>query len=788
MSSNNNYRGGYNNRNRYGQSGANDNGYYNNPKKRQFGQYNNYDDNYNANYEENSKNEEYEENQKEEVTEKPAKNRKLTPATPNSPISSKTVETPKTEVKEENSSKQATSEVNQTQKTELNPQTNKPFSKRYYEIKKKREVLPIYKARSKFLELIKENQVVILAGETGSGKTTQIPQFIVEAGLHAGKKVGCTQPRRVAAMSVAQRVAEEMDVKLGEQVGYSIRFEECSGPLTQLKYLTDGMLLREAMMDNKLTDYSFIILDEAHERTLNTDVLFGLLKEILPKRQDLKVVVMSATLDTEKFSNYFDDAPVMKIPGRQFKVDIFYTPKPEKDYLEAAMRTALHLHLNEEAEDGDILLFLTGEEEIERACEILTEQVENARHSDPKVKTLTCVPLYGSLPPHKQQNIFKPAPNGGRKCVIATNIAETSITIDGIVYVIDPGFSKQKVYNPRIRVESLLISPISQASADQRAGRAGRTREGKCFRLYTEDSYAKDLPAQTYPEILRSNLSQVVLTLKHLGIDDLVHFDFLDPPAPETLMRALETLNYLGALDDDGNLMETGRLMAAFPLDPQLAKVLIESSGLGCSNEVCSIVSMLSVPSVYVRSGEGKQADERHRSFAHRTGDHLTLLNVFHGFLQAKDKGQEKNWCVANYINNRSMKTAFDIRKQLERIMKNQKLPMVSVEGEEGDDKILKCLIAGFFMQSAKCTGKQKRYLTVKDNQVVNIHPSCVLSSTPEWVIFNEFVLTSRNFIRTVSSVSQKWLFEANQEYFKSVKEELSQKQSPKSANLYMTQ
>lgn len=403
------------------------------------------------------------------------------------------------------------------------------------------------------------SQILVFVGETGSGKTTQIPQFILfddMPHLNGRKQVACTQPRRVAAMSVAKRVADEMDVQLGQEVGYNIRFEDKTGPNTILKYMTDGMLLREAMNDHDLNRYSCIILDEAHERTLATDILMGLLKEVALRRPDLKIVIMSATLDAQKFQGYFNDAPLLAVPGRTHPVEIFYTPEPERDYVEAALRTVLQIHATEP--EGDILLFLTGEEEIEDACrKISLEGDELLRESD--CGPLKVYPLYGTLPPQSQQRIFDPAPPPrrpggppGRKVIVSTNIAETSLTIDGIVYVVDPGFSKQKVYNPRIRIESLLVSPISKASAQQRAGRAGRTRPGKCFRLYTEGAFKKELIEQTHPEILRSNLASTVLELKKLGIDDLVHFDFMDPPAPETMMRALEELNFLACLDDDG--------------------------------------------------------------------------------------------------------------------------------------------------------------------------------------------------------------------------------------------
>lgn len=619
-----------------------------------------------------------------------------------------------------------------------------------------------------FLQLYQQSQILVFVGETGSGKTTQIPQFVLYDDLPQtqGKMVACTQPRRVAAMSVAQRVAAEMDVKLGEEVGYSIRFEDMTGPKTIMKYMTDGMLLREAMNDPNMSRYSTIILDEAHERTMATDILMGLLKEVVGRRPDLKIIIMSATLDAQKFQRYFMDAPLLAVPGRTHPVEIFYTPEPEQDYVEAAVRTVLQIHATEA--EGDILLFLTGEEEIEDASrKIALEGDEMVREAD--AGPLKVYPLYGSLPPHMQQRIFDPAPpprrpggRPGRKVIVSTNIAETSLTIDGIVYVVDPGFSKQKIYNPRIRVESLLVSPISKASAQQRAGRAGRTRPGKCFRLYTEGAFKKELIESTYPEILRSNLSSTVLELKKLGVDDLVHFDLMDPPAPETLMRALEELNYLACLDDDGNLTQLGRLASDFPLDPALAVMLISSPEFYCSNEILSITALLSVPQVFVRpAAQRKRADEMKNLFAHPDGDHLTMLNVYHAYRSDEAQENPKQWCHDHFLSQRALQSADNVRSQLLRIMERQDLEMISTSFEDKKyyENIRRALCAGFFMQVAKKdTGGKSQYLTIKDNQNVLLHPSTVLAHEAEWVLYNEFVLTTKNYIRTVTAVKPEWL------------------------------
>jgi ATP-dependent RNA helicase DHX8/PRP22 len=439
-------------------------------------------------------------------------------------------------------------------------------------IVEQRQSLPIYKLRDELIKAVNDNQILIVIGETGSGKTTQITQYLSESGFTARGKIGCTQPRRVAAMSVAKRVSEEFGCRLGQEVGYTIRFEDCTSPETLIKYMTDGMLLRECLIDPDLQSYSCIMLDEAHERTIHTDVLFGLLKQAVQKRAELKLIVTSATLDAVKFSQYFYEAPIFTIPGRTFPVEILYTREPETDYLDASLITVMQIHLNEPP--GDILLFLTGQEEIDTACEILYERMKSM---GPDVPELIILPVYSALPSEMQTRIFEPAPPGSRKVVIATNIAETSLTIDGIYYVVDPGFVKQKVYNSKTGMDSLVVTPISQAQAKQRAGRAGRTGPGKTYRLYTERAYRDEMLATPVPEIQRTNLASTVLQLKAMGINDLLNFDFMDAPPVESLIMALEQLHSLSALDDEGLLTRLGRRMAEFPLEPSLSKMLIMS-------------------------------------------------------------------------------------------------------------------------------------------------------------------------------------------------------------------
>lgn len=529
-------------------------------------------------------------------------------------------------------------------------------------IQEQRQSLPIYKLKKELVQAVHDNQVLVVIGETGSGKTTQVTQYLAEAGYTTRGKIGCTQPRRVAAMSVAKRVAEEFGCRIGEEVGYAIRFEDCTGPDTVIKYMTDGMLLREILIDENLSQYSVIMLDEAHERTIHTDVLFGLLKQLVKRRPDLRLIVTSATLDAEKFSGYFFNCNIFTIPGRTFPVEILYTKQPESDYLDAALITVLQIHLTEP--EGDVLLFLTGQEEIDHACQSLYERMKGLGKNVPE---LIILPVYSALPSEMQSRIFDPAPPGKRKVVVATNIAEASLTIDGIFYVIDPGFAKQNVYNPKQGLDSLVITPISQASAKQRAGRAGRTGPGKCYRLYTESAYRNEMSPTSIPEIQRINLGLTTLTMKAMGINDLLSFDFMDPPSPQALISAMEQLYSLGALDEEGLLTKLGRKMAEFPLEPPLSKMLLASVDLGCSDEILTIIAMIQTGNIFYRPREKQaQADQKRAKFFQPEGDHLTLLAVYEAW---KAKNFSGPWCFENFVQSRSLRRAQDVRKQLLTIM-----------------------------------------------------------------------------------------------------------------------
>ncbi|TRZ00209.1 hypothetical protein DNTS_022588 [Danionella cerebrum] len=588
-----------------------------------------------------------------------------------------------------------------------------------------RQYLPIFAVRQQLLNIIRDNNIVIVVGETGSGKTTQLTQYLHEDGYTGYGMVGCTQPRRVAAMSVAKRVSEEMNSNLGEEVGYAIRFEDCTSEKTMIKYMTDGILLRESLRESDLDHYSAVIMDEAHERSLNTDVLFGLLREVVSRRSDLKLIVTSATMDSDKFASFFGNVPIFHIPGRTFPVDILFSKTPQEDYVEAAVKQALQIHLSGMV--GDILIFMPGQEDIEVTSDQIVERLADLENAP----QLAVLPIYSQLPSDLQAKIFQKAPDGVRKCIVATNIAETSLTVDGIMFVVDSGYCKLKVFNPRIGMDALQVYPISQANANQRAGRAGRTGPGQCYRLYTQSAFKNEMLTTTIPEIQRTNLANVVLLLKSLGVQDLLLFHFMDPPPEDNMLNSMYQLWILGALDNTGALTPTGRLMVEFPLDPALSKMLIVSCDMGCSADILIIVSMLSVPSIFYRpKGREEESDQVREKFSVPESDHLTFLNVR------------------------------EVRAQLKDIMVQQKMNLISCGSDW--DVIRKCICAAYFHQAAKLKGIGE-YVNVRTGMPCHLHPTSALFGmgyTPDYIIYHELVMTTKEYMQCVTAVDGEWLAE----------------------------
>ncbi|CAL8243662.1 unnamed protein product [Lota lota] len=615
-----------------------------------------------------------------------------------------------------------------------------------------RQYLPIFAVRQQLLNIIRDNSIVIVVGETGSGKTTQLTQYLHEDGYTSYGMVGCTQPRRVAAMSVAKRVSEETASNLGEEIGYAIRFEDCTSEKTVIKYMTDGILLRESLRESDLDHYSAVIMDEAHERSLNTDVLFGLLREVVARRSDLKLIVTSATMDSDKFAAFFGNVPIFHIPGRTFPVDVLFSKTPQEDYVEAAVKQALQVHLSGMV--GDILIFMPGQEDIEVTSDQIVERLEDLDSAP----ALAVLPIYSQLPSDLQAKIFQKAPDGVRKCIVATNIAETSLTVDGIMFVVDAGYCKLKVFNPRIGMDALQVYPISQANANQRSGRAGRTGPGQCFRLYTQSAYKNEMLTTTIPEIQRTNLANVVLLLKSLGVQDLLLFHFMDPPPEDNMLNSMYQLWILGALDNTGALTPTGRLMVEFPLDPALSKMLIVSCDMSCSADILIIVSMLSVPAIFYRpKGREEESDQVREKFAVPESDHLTYLNVY---TQWKNNNYSSIWCNDHFIHTKAMRKVREVRSQLKDIMVQQKMNLMSCGSDW--DIIRKCICAAYFHQAAKLKGIGE-YVNVRTGMPCHLHPTSSLFGmgyTPDYITYHELVMTTKEYMQCVTAVDGEWLAE----------------------------
>lgn len=628
-----------------------------------------------------------------------------------------------------------------------------------------RKQLPIYQAKPQLINQLRQLNNAILIGETGSGKTTQIPQYLYEAGIGRQGIIAITQPRRVAAISLAGRVAEEKRTQLGKLVGYTVRFEDVTSSETKLRFMTDGMLLREAIGDPLLLRYTVVILDEAHERTVHTDVLFGVVKTAQRRRKELnkiplKVLVMSATMDVDLFSEYFNKSPVLYLEGRQHPIQIYYTKQPQSDYLQAALVTIFQIH-QEAPPSQDILVFMTGQEEIEalaRTCRDI------AKHLPDGCAPMVVIPLYASLPPVQQLRVFQPAPKGSRKVILSTNIAETSVTIAGIKFVVDTGMVKAKRFNPDSGLEVLAVQRVSKAQAWQRAGRAGREDSGYCYRLYTEEEFDNLIP-MTVPEIQRCNLAGVMLQLMALGIPDVMNFDFMSKPSSEAVRSAMEHLELLGAVEKkDGVVVLTalGKKMASFPLEPRYAKTILLSPEFSCSEEVISIVSLLSVDTVlYNPPARRDEVQAARKKFTSSEGDHMTLLNIYRAF---KKVSGNKDWCRENFVNSRNMSLVKEVQTQLKEICLKLNMKLESCGSNTGN--VRRCIAHGMFVNAAELQ-PDGTYLALDTHQPVAIHPSSVLfQAKPAYVIFNELLHTSRCYMRDLCLVDADWLLDAAPDYF----------------------
>jgi ATP-dependent RNA helicase DDX35 len=581
----------------------------------------------------------------------------------------------------------------------------------------------------------------------------------------------------------------------GQQIGYSIRFEDCFTPnVTRIKFVTDGLLIREMMQNPLLPQYSVIILDEVHERNVNTDIIIGLLKKIMKKRDDLRIIVCSATVDAEEIKLYFDEGKnkkskknsdetnlstaIVSVEGRYYPIEISYLSEPCDNYVKASVTTAFAIHMTQEENDGDILIFLTGQDEVDEAVSALIDKASDLKSfkQTRNLKKLWILPLYGSLPTNEQLKVFERTPRNTRKIIVSTNIAETSLTIQGIVFVVDCGFMKLKAYDSRLGSESLITVAVSKSSANQRAGRAGRYRSGKAFRLYPESEYSK-LKEYTPPEMQRCDLTSVIIQLKALGIDNICKFDFLSPPPSKNLINSLELLHALGALDHNSKLSPPlGFQMAEFPLHPTHSKALLASETFGCAQEIITIIALLQVQHVFnTPSGRKMQADKAKLKFTCIEGDHLTLLNVYKTFINKYNKNKKglANWCQNNYLNYKSLLRAMQIRAQLSSILRKFRIKIDST-CEDKTEPILKCLCVAFFSNAAKAHYSGD-YRHLKSDLPLKVHPSSVINllmsnvdqPPPRFIIYNDIVQSKTCYlVRDISVIDCNWLHELVPNYY----------------------
>jgi ATP-dependent RNA helicase DDX35 len=690
-----------------------------------------------------------------------------------------------------------------------------PFNFSRAPLAQQRMLLPIYKHKTQILYGVENYGVVVIVGATGSGKSTQCPQYLFENGWCGNDfQVVCTQPRRIAAQTLAQRVSQEVGRgKVGETVGYAVRFDDKSSENTKIRFVTDGMLLREATLhDPLLSRYSVVMVDEAHERNLNSDAILGILKKIRRKRKDLRIIICSATIDAEAFLNFFvqpavggavtgktrkrrwghvgDDTgkqneaesitnrgTIISVDGRQHSVDILYLNQPTANYIRCTVETALKIIREEKS--GDILCFLPSGEDVDQAIRMAEEQLDN---EEPGVdKKVTFLPLYGALPYNMQARVFQPVnerQGTNRRVIFCTNIAETSVTVPRITFVIDSGLVKMPFFDPKTDFDRLIVVSISQASAQQRAGRAGRVQAGQCYRLYTEKNFFNNMDPSTPPEILRTNLTGFILTLKALGVDNILAFDLMELPGVDAISHGLESLYALGAIDDNTQLTKVGIDMSAFPTEPRVSRMLLESLKEGCAWEVLGVASALQVRSLFQKPRGGARRQQQQVDYeaaisqvADSSGDHVTYANLVD---EQDDRGMDQEECKERFINYVALRRVMEVRNQLSRFLRKygRVKAMGTTTGEERSKAIRKCVTAGFFFNVAKLAN-DGRYYTIRGNQNILVTPSesSIFHSRgmpSEYIVFSETHDGARGGIelRSVSSVDPRWLRELAPHYW----------------------
>ncbi len=616
--------------------------------------------------------------------------------------------------------------------------------------------LPVSERREEIMAAIRNHQVVVVAGETGSGKTTQLPKICLELGLGCRGLIGHTQPRRLAARTVAARIAEELDTALGQTVGYQVRFTDQTSEQSLLKLMTDGILLAETQHDRSLSRYEVLIIDEAHERSLNIDFLLGYLKQLLPSRPDLKVIITSATIDLERFSRHFDNAPIIEVSGRTYPVELLYRPPEDAEEGEGdpaqaiinATRELIEIERSRKAPPGDILVFLSGEREIRETA----EQLRRAALRDTEI-----LPLYARLSLAEQNRIFHGSRGAGRRIVLATNVAETSLTVPGIRYVIDPGFARISRYSYRAKVQRLPVEPISQASANQRKGRCGRVAEGICIRLYSEEDF-NARPAFTDAEIRRTNLAAVILQMLNLRLGDIAAFPFIDPPDSRYINDGFTLLQELGAVDDKRAMTALGRDLSRLPVDPRIGRMVLEAVKQGSLREVLVIASALSVQDPRERPHDRQQAaDQKHREFADEQSDFLALYNLWQHYetqRQALSQSQLRKHCQQQFLSFLRMREWRDVHRQLHLVCRE--LGFRESRDEAGYEAIHKALLAGLLSHMG-LKQESREYLGARNKRFHIFPGSNLFKKSPKWLMAAELVETTRLYGRMVARIEPEW-------------------------------